>query len=83
MDEAKLVRIIVWVAALFVAAASEFFPMLGLLAAAVVFPEGIRSYHPDGYIALALILNFLIFFAATFLILSFFSRRMTLSKRSR
>lgn len=45
MNEKLLGKLIAWVAALLIGAASEFFPVLGLLAAALVFPEGIHSEH--------------------------------------
>jgi hypothetical protein len=75
VTEERLGTIIVWVAALFVGAVSEFFPVPGLLAAALVFPTGIHSGHGTAYLVLALILNFALFFGATFWAMRFFLRR--------
>jgi hypothetical protein len=47
---------------------SELWPMPGALLAAVVFREGIHSAHPTAYIALTLVLNFLIFGGLTYFI---------------
>ena len=44
------------------ATASEFFPIVGLLAAALVFPQGVHSAHPIAYFVLAMSLNFALFF---------------------
>jgi hypothetical protein len=75
MNEQKLGRVIPWVAALFIGIASEFFPILGMLAAALVFPQGIHSDHAYAYLALAMSLNFAIFFTSTFYVFRFFIRR--------
>jgi hypothetical protein len=40
---------------------SEVMPIPGALAAALVFPEGIHSDHPIGYLVLALLTNLLLF----------------------
>jgi hypothetical protein len=47
---------------------SGFWPIPGALLAAVVFREGIHSAHPTAYIALTLVLNFLIFGGLTYFI---------------
>ena len=82
MNEQALGRIIPWVAALFIGIASEFFPIVGMLAAALVFPQGIHSGHANAYLALAMSLNFAVFFTATFYTFRFFIRRRyrTISK---
>jgi C4-dicarboxylate transporter len=82
MNEQALGRVIPWLAALFIGMASEFFPIVGMLAAALVFPQGIHSAHAVAYLALAMSLNFAIFFTATFHIFRFFIRRgyRTISK---
>ena len=76
MSEKTLGRIITWIASLFIATASEFFPIPGMLAAALVFPQGIHSGHATAYLVLAMLLNFAIFFTITFLISRFFVRRL-------
>ena len=82
MNEQALGRGIPWVAALFIGIASEFFPIVGMLAAALVFPQSIHSDHAYAYLALAMSLNFAVFFTATFYIFRFFIRRRyrTISK---
>src|SRR5579862_7456387 len=72
MNEQTLGRVISWVAALFIGTASEFFPIPGLLAAALVFPEGIHSDHSVAYLVLAMFLNFFLFFIPTFYLFRFF-----------
>jgi len=74
MKETTLARIAIWIAALFVAVVSEFFPMVGFYASALFFPQGFHSDHGDAFFILALVFNFVIFFAATFFILRFFLR---------
>jgi hypothetical protein len=54
-----------------VALASDFLPVPGLLAAALVFPQGIHSDHGFAYLALALVINFAIFFIPTFVLFRF------------
>jgi hypothetical protein len=78
MNEQALGRVIPWVAALFIGIASEFFPIVGMLAAALVFPQGIHSGH--AYASMSL--NFAVFFTATLYIFRFFIRRRyrTISK---
>jgi len=82
MNEQALGRGIPWMAALFIGIASEFFPIVGMLAAALVFPQSIHSDHAYAYLALAMSLNFAVFFTATFYIFRFFIRRRyrTISK---
>jgi hypothetical protein len=82
MNEQALGRIIPWLAALFIGIASEFFPIVGMLAAALVFPQGIHSGHGDAYLALAMFLNFAVLFIATLYTFRFFIRRRyrTISK---
>ena len=75
MKEKTLWKVSGFAAALFVAIASEFFPVVGLLAAALVFPEGIHSDHATAYLVLAMSLNFAIFFMATYGLFRFFMRR--------
>jgi hypothetical protein len=77
MTKKTLGKVSVWVAALLIATASEFFPVVGFFAAALVFPQGIHSDHATAYLVLAMILNFAIFFAATFSLLRLFVHRMT------
>jgi hypothetical protein len=45
---------------------SEFMPIPGMLAAALVFPEGIEGDHGGLYLALAVALNFAFFYTATY-----------------
>lgn len=66
MTERTLGLIIAWVAEVFVAIASEFFPIVGVLAVPLVFPQGIHSDHATVYLFLAMFLNFAILFAITF-----------------
>jgi len=80
MNEKTLGRMITWVAALSVAAISEFFPMVGLLAAALVFPEGIESGHGTAYLALAMVLNFALYFTITSFLIRYLRRRFESSK---
>jgi hypothetical protein len=75
MNEQTLGKVIPCVAALFIGIASEFYPILGMLAAALVFPQGIHSGHGDAYLVLAMLLNFCIFFIATFYVFRFFIQR--------
>ena len=75
MKERTLGIAIAWVAALFVGVASEFYPILGMLAAALVFPQGIHSGHGTAYLVLAMLLNFVIFFAITLYVFRYFLRR--------
>jgi hypothetical protein len=60
--------------ALLVGLASEFRPALGLLGAALVFPQGIESDHGLAYLVLALILNFGLFFALTYYLFELISK---------
>jgi hypothetical protein len=71
MTESKLARITVWIAALFVALVSEFFPIAGLLA----FPEGFHSGGRNAFLVVVLCLNFAIFFASTFFLFRFLLRK--------
>ena len=75
MKEEAIGRSISWLAALFVATASEFFPKLGMLVATLVVPQGLHSTHATAYLALAMFLNFAIIFAATFAALRYFLGR--------
>jgi len=68
-------KISAWVSALLVAAASEFYPVVGLLGAALIFPDGIHSDYPTGYLILAMVLNFTIFFIATYGLFQLIIRR--------
>ncbi len=79
MTERTLGTIIAWIAALFVATATEFFPIVGMLAAALVFPQGIHSDHATAYLVFAMVLNFAIFFSATFGIVRYVTRRRQIS----
>ena len=80
MTEQTLRRFIPWLAAIFIGAASEFYPIVGMFAAALVFPEGIHSGHGTAYLVLAIVLNFAIISAATFLIFKFITRRFVTTK---
>jgi hypothetical protein len=54
---------------------SMFVGVPGLLLAALVFPEGIHSGHALLYLGLATIVNFSLFFAATYYLLKKFRNR--------
>jgi arginine exporter protein ArgO len=56
--------------------ASDFLPVPGLLAAALVFPQGIHSDHSFAYLALALLINFALFFIPTFVLFRFIRQRV-------
>lgn len=47
-------------AAVLIGGVSEIFPVLGLIPAAVFFPEGVHSSNPDLFIILVFLFNFLI-----------------------
>lgn len=61
--------------ALGVSLVSEIRPVPGLLGAALVFPQGIEGDHGYSYLALAMVMNFAVFFAATYFIVGLFIRR--------
>jgi hypothetical protein len=48
-NEGKLNRFVIWGVASLVAIVSEFYPIPGLLAAALIFPQGIHSDHAYAY----------------------------------
>jgi hypothetical protein len=60
--------------ALLVGFASYFVPIPGLFGAALIFPEGVHSSHGFAYLILALVLNFALFFAATYYLFGLFSK---------
>lgn len=76
MDRQAIKKAAPWVVASFVALASEFFPVPGLLAAALIFPQGIHSDHANAYLVLALSVNFAIFFIAAFALFRFIRQRL-------
>jgi hypothetical protein len=53
---------------------SEFIPIPGMLAAALVFPEGIEGDHGGLYLALAVALNFAFFYTAAYYLFGRFSK---------
>jgi hypothetical protein len=63
-------------ASLFVAVVSKFFPVVGMFAAAFVFPDGIHSGHGMAYLVLAMVLNFTIFLLSTLSLAKFVIRRL-------
>jgi hypothetical protein len=63
--------------ALLVALVSEIRPVIGLLGAAFIFPEGAESDHALAYINIAMLMNFVIVFAVTYLIFGAISRRVS------
>jgi hypothetical protein len=75
MSEKALRLVVALVGACFVGAVSEFFPVPGMLAAALVFPQGVHSDHATAYLVLAICLNFAMFFAATYFVIRFFTAK--------
>lgn len=59
---------------LLVGLASDFMPVPGMLGAALVFPQGAESDHGLAYLALALGLNFALFFVVTYYLFGLFSK---------
>jgi len=57
--------------------ASDFIPVPGMLAAAVVFPQGIEGDHGIAWLVLSLFVNFALFFGLAYLIFGLFSRPET------
>jgi hypothetical protein len=53
---------------------SDFMPIFGMLGAALVFPQGAEGDHGFAYLALALVLNFVLLFAATYWVIGLFLR---------
>ena len=53
---------------------SDFIPIPGLLGAALIFPQGIEGDHGYMYLALAVTLNFGLFFAMTYYLFGLFSK---------
>jgi hypothetical protein len=49
----------------------------GLLGAALIFPQGVEGDHGYMYLALAVILNFGLFFAMTYYLFGLFSKPKT------
>jgi len=62
------------VVAFLVGLVSELMPIPGLLAAAIVFPQGIHSDHGIAYLVLAVCLNFALFFAASYYVFGRFTK---------
>jgi hypothetical protein len=60
--------------ALLVGLASEALPVPGLVGAALIFPQGIEGDHGYLYLALAIALNFALFFGLTYYLLGLFSK---------
>ena len=56
-----------------VGAVSDILPLPGMLAASVLFPEGIHSSHPNAFIALTLFANFVVVSLLAYFIISLFS----------
>jgi predicted permease len=54
------------VVAAVVGLASDCVPVFGMLGAALVFPQGAEGDHGFAYLALALVLNFVLFFGITY-----------------
>lgn len=54
--------------------ASEVIPVPGLLGAALIFPQGIEGDHGYLYLALAIALNFVLFFGVTYYLFGLFSK---------
>jgi predicted permease len=57
-----------------VGAASDFLPIPGLLGAALVFPQGVEGDHGFAYLALALCLNFALFFGIAYFIFGLYTK---------
>lgn len=53
---------------------SEIAPVPGLLGAALVFPQGIEGDYPYTYLALAVVLNFTLFFGLAYYVFGLFSK---------
>jgi len=49
----------------------------GMLGAAILFPTGIHSDHPDSYLIFAQIINFFFYSGVTYFLLMLFSSRKT------
>jgi hypothetical protein len=53
---------------------SEIMPVPGLLGAALVFPQGVEGDYPYTYLALAVALNFALFFVVSYYLFGMFSK---------
>ena len=84
MNERAIVRIS-WVAALCVAAASEFVPAVGLVAGfpLLIFVGGVHGEHPVASVAIMLIVNFAVVFATTAFLVRVLLRWFLASKTQR